>query len=301
MKILLIGANGQVGSEVVQQVNNHDLLALDRNGLDISDPQAVKQVLTTSKAQIVINAAAYTAVDRAEQEPELAFAANRDGPAYLATVCAGLGLPLIHISTDYVFDGRNTKPYRENDPVSPLGIYGRSKWEGEEAVRQALPNHLILRVSWVFGVYGHNFVRTMLRLAHEREQLRVVNDQQGCPTYAGHIAAVLLQLAEQVASGAVQEADWGTYHYCGSPATTWYDFARHIVDLASEQEALKVSEVIPITTNEFPTPATRPAHSVLDNSQLQARFGIVPGDWRQGLQTMLAQIYNVQPGGHSLD
>lgn len=301
MKILVTGANGQVGWALNRQGSfQHEILALDHNGLDITDPIAVQKTVENNKPDVVINAAAYTAVDKAEQEPALAFAVNRDGPRHLAAACAHVQIPLLHISTDYVFDGRKTNPYRESDPVAPLGVYGRSKWEGEEAVRETLPIHIILRVSWVFGDHGHNFVKTMLRLAREREQLRVVADQHGCPTYAGQIAAVLLNLTEQSAprkrrSGRHTEpvrAHWGTYHYSGAPATTWHGFAETIIAKARTYESLRVSDIVPITTADFPTPAARPANSMLDGDLLKERFDIDPGDWQAGLDTMLQALYN---------
>jgi len=284
MRILLTGANGQVGWEIAQHTAKHEIIALDRAALDITQPSAVQQTITDSAADLVINAAAYTAVDQAEQEPDLAFAANRDGPAHLAAVCAQLRIPLFHISTDYVFDGKQQTPYREDDPVAPLGVYGRSKWEGEQAIRHALPAHLILRVSWVFGRHGHNFVKTMLRLAREREQLSVVADQHGCPTYAGSIAEVLLTLADRFDTD--RSLPWGTYHYCDTPATTWHGFTEAIVAMAGAREPLCVGKVVPITTSEYPTPAARPANSVLDCSRFQDHFAITPSLWQTGLQAI---------------
>ena len=285
MKILLTGANGQVGWEIARRAVDHKVLALDHAALDITDAQAVARVLSDSGAAVVINAAAYTAVDRAEQEPEVAFAVNRDGPAHLAAACARLGIPLLHISTDFVFDGLKPGPYGEDDPVAPLGVYGRSKWEGEQAVRDTLAAHLILRVSWVFGAHGHNFVKTMLRLARERDELRVVADQHGCPTYAGDIADVLLAMVGRIVAS--QELGWGTYHYCGTPPTTWHGFAQTIVALAQTVEPLKTTSVVPIATVDYPTPAVRPANSVLDGTRIKTYFGIEPRPWLQGLQAML--------------
>lgn len=289
MRLAIIGAKGQVGWELTRRASRlgHDVLAWDVAELDITDAAAVDRELAASGANAVINAAAYTAVDQAEQEPELAFAVNRDGPAHLAAACARSNLPLLHISTDYVFDGRKAGPYSEDDPVAPLGVYGRSKQEGDEAVRQRLPRHLILRVSWVFGVHGQNFVKTMLRLAREREELRVVADQRGCPTYAGDIAAVLLELAGRMAEIDARGA-WGTYHYCGAPATTWHGFASAIVEQARAREPLEVRAVTPIATADYPTPAARPANSVLDSTRLTKRFGIRPRPWREGLAALLA-------------
>lgn len=288
MRLAIIGAKGQVGWELNRRAPmfGHEALAWDVDTLDITDAAAVDRVLGTSGVNAVINAAAYTAVDRAEQEPEQAFAVNRDGPAHLAAACARLQIPLFHISTDYVFNGVKRSAYTEDDIPAPLGVYGRSKWEGDEAVRRLLPRHLLLRVSWVYGVEGQNFVKTILRLAREREELRVVADQHGCPTYAGDIADVLLELA-----GRIEEIDarklWGTYHYTGEPATTWHGFATVIVEQARRHDKLKVETVTAITTADYPTPAARPANSVLDCSRLAACFGIYPASWQESLATVL--------------
>ncbi len=298
MKVLLTGANGQVGWEIVRRATNHQLLALTHRELDITHSQVVQHTVKESGADIVINAAAYTAVDQAEQEPDMAFAVNRDGPANLAATCAQLGIPLLHLSTDYVFDGSKAGAYHEDDPVAPLGVYGDSKWQGEEAVRQRLAAHLILRVSWIFGSHGRNFVKTMLRLAKERKQLRVVADQYGCPTYAGDIADVVLRLAERVVqdssfgaiSGKNKNSYWGTYHYCGVPATTWHGFAQTIIDIGRMHSPLQVEEIIPIATIDYPTPAVRPVNSVLACQQLQERFAIKPCPWRDGLEATLRMI-----------
>ncbi len=288
MRIIVIGAKGQVGWELTRRAPllGHEVLAWDVAELDITDAAAVDRELAASGANVVINAAAYTAVDRAEQEPELALAVNRDGPAHLAAACNRLNIPLLHISTDYVYDGRKPGPYVEDDPVAPLGVYGRSKAEGDEAVRRLLPRHLILRVSWVFGIHGHNFVKTILRLAREREELRVVADQYGCPTYAGDIADTLLELARRTAEIDANGA-WGTYHYCGEPATTWHGFASAIVEMARAREPLATRSVIAIATADYPLPSPRPVNSVLDCAKLAARFGIRPRLWRAGLDVVI--------------
>ena len=293
MRLAIIGAKGQVGWELARRAPmfGHEVLAWDVDELDITDAAAVDRALTTGGADAVINAAAYTAVDKAEQEPELAFAVNRDGPAHLAAACARSGIPLLHISTDYVFDGTKADPYTEDDPAAPLGVYGQSKWEGDEAVRRSLSRHLILRVSWVFGVEGQNFVKTILRLAREREELRVVADQRGCPTYAGDIADVLLELAGRISQIDADNA-WGVYHYCGEPPTTWHGFASAIVERAKSDEKLKVRTVTAIATADYPTPAARPANSVLDCARLIDRFGIHPASWREGLATMLFALHD---------
>ncbi len=292
MRIAVIGAKGQVGSELTRRAAllGHEALAWDQAELDIGDAAAVDRALAASGADAVINAAAYTAVDKAEQESALAFAVNRDGPAHLAAACNRLKIPLLHISTDYVYDGGKPSPYVEDDPVAPLGVYGRSKAEGDDAVRRLLPRHLILRVSWVFGIHGNNFVKTMLRLAREREELRVVADQSGCPTYAGDIADTLLNLAERTAEIDANGA-WGTYHYCGAPATTWHGFASEIVEQARGFETLRAQTITAIITADYPTPAVRPANSVLDSSRLAFRFGIQPRPWRDGLYALLTALY----------
>ncbi len=287
MRILLTGAGGQLGYEVEQRLaaSRYEFQALNHTALDIADARAVQRVLGRSGADLIINAAAYTAVDRAEQEPDIAFAVNRDGPAHLADCCAMRGIPLFHISTDFIFDGVRAGAYREDDPASPLGIYGLSKWRGEEAVRRVLSEHVIMRVSWVFGAHGQNFVKTILRLARQRPVLRVVADQHGCPTYAGDIADTLLLLLDRFAE--TGKLPWGTYHYAGSPATTWYGFARSIVDRARTHEDLEAREIVPITTAEYPTPAKRPANSRLDCGRLQSSFGIEPCSWHRGLAAVL--------------
>lgn len=288
MHIIVTGAQGQVGWELTRRALGlgHTVLAWDQAELDITDAAAVDHALNASGADVVINAAAYTAVDKAEQEPTLAFAVNQDGPAHLAAACARLNIPLLHISTDYVYDGAKPAPYVEDDPAAPMGVYGASKLAGDEAVRRLLPRHLILRVSWVFGVHGHNFVKTILRLAREREELRVVADQRGCPTFAGDIADTLLELAERSAEIDVNNA-WGTYHYCGEPATTWHGFASAIVEMAREREPLPVRTVTAITTADYPTPAARPVNSMLDCSHLATQFDIQPRPWHEGLKALL--------------
>ncbi len=291
MRVLITGAKGQVGWELTRQAPQagFDILAMDAEGLDITDAQAVKQLVNEAAIDVVINAAAYTAVDRAEQEPEQAYAVNRDGPAYLATACAERGIPLLHLSTDYVFAGDQTQPYREDDPVSPLGVYGQSKWAGEQAVRQTLSQHVILRTSWVFGVHGHNFVKTMLRLAQEREHLHVVADQHGSPTFAGDIAAALLHILRHPAwaSGSL----WGTYHFTGSPPTTWHGLATAAIEHARRWQRLPVQAITPITTADYPTPAARPLYSVLDTRRCAQVFGYPSPPWQTGLAQLVEQEY----------
>jgi dTDP-4-dehydrorhamnose reductase len=290
MRILLTGANGQVGWELSNRGRQRglEILALDRSALNIKDPSSVEKEVSQPGVFLVVNAAAYTAVDQAELEPELAFSVNRDGPAYLASACAKARIPLIHISTDFVFDGEKRGPYHETDQVSPLNVYGKSKAAGEIAVRERLQEHIILRTAWVYGVHGNNFVKTMLRLGREREVVHVVDDQYGCPTYAADLAETILKIAAQfLDDGQVQ---WGTYHYCGKGVTSWYGFAEAIFSVAAEYVALRVRQVEPISTAQYPTAARRPANSVLDCSLVERSFGIVPKPWDESLARMLEQV-----------
>ena len=272
------------------------MVALDLPEIDIANPSAVKNEVSQADVSLIINAAAYTAVDQAESEPELAFAVNRDGSAYLASSCAEVGIPLIHISTDYVFDGSKKGPYFEKDPVSPLGVYGRSKAAGETEVRDHLQKHIILRTAWLYGIHGQSFVKTMLRLGREKEVLRVVADQYGCPTYAVDLAEAILAIAVQI--GEELNIAWGTYHYCGRGVTTWHGFAEAIFDLAKQNHSLIVKKVIPITTAEYPTPAKRPANSVLDCSLITRHFGISSRPWKESLARMINRYHQQQK--HSL-
>jgi dTDP-4-dehydrorhamnose reductase len=291
--ILLTGANGQVGWEVQRRAQHAKikLQAFGSSELNITDASAVSAAVKELQPGAVINAAAYTAVDKAEAERELAFAVNRDGATNLADACQQMNIPLLHISTDYVYDGNKPEPYTEQDPPHPMGVYGESKWEGDQAVANRLEQHLILRVSWVFGSHGHNFVKTMLRLGKERTELRVVADQHGCPTPAADIADTLVLLAQRVTSG--QPTTWGTYHYAGQPPTTWHGFALSILDQATSLGLIDHPvQVHPITTAEYPTPAKRPANSVLNCEKLTNTFGISPHPWKDGLRTMLEEIRN---------
>lgn len=289
MKLLLTGAEGQFGRCLSDRASDYNLIALNRHDLDITNAQAVADCLQTHQPDIVINGAAYTHVDRAESEPELAYAVNRDGPANLAKICAVLDIPLIHISTDYVFDGTATKPYTPDSPVKPLGVYGKSKWAGEEAIREAHSKHLIIRTSWLFSEYGNNFVKTMLRLAKERDEISVVNDQIGCPTYAGHLAEAVLALAEQCLGKATMA--WGTYHFAGDRSVSWYEFATEIFEIAVEQGRVTQAPVVkPISTAEYPTPAMRLNYSVLDGCKLNDLLDDgFENDWLIGLSSFMKQ------------
>ncbi len=290
-KILITGGNGQVGFATTRLLHDSGISvkSLTRHDLDICQTDDVSRAIQKYQPELVINCAAYTAVDRAEEESALAFAINRDGPSYLAQACQAAQIPLIHLSTDYVFAGQGSKPYQEEDEIAPLGIYGLSKWQGEEAVRTTLTEHLIIRTSWVFSSHGQNFVRTMLRLAQERDSLSVVADQHGCPTAANHIAHLLIHLAEQYFSK--HSLPWGTYHFCTGPATTWHGFANAIFDQGLERGLISQKiKVDPITSSEYPTPAQRPAYSVLDCRKTADNFNYTIPRWQDGLREVIEEF-----------
>jgi len=261
------------------------VMAVDRDDLDITDADAVSATVRSYAPGVAINAAAYTAVDKAEAEPDMAYAVNRDGPANLAAACAKLDIPLVHYSTDYVFDGSKAGAYSEEDPVAPLGVYGASKLAGEQAVRSVCAKYLILRTSWVFSAVGHNFVRTMLRLGSEREQLRVVADQYGKPTAAAELARLTCEILTKA------EGRWGIYHLAQSPVTSWHGFAEVIFAEARRQGVdLKVTEVQAITTAEYPTPAKRPANSALNCERLEATFSVSIRPWQESLAEVIREL-----------
>jgi dTDP-4-dehydrorhamnose reductase len=287
MRILIFGKTGQVARELsrIQWPRSSDVVHLDRAQCDLGDSQAIGDAIEWVGSGLVVNAAAYTAVDRAESEPKLAARINRDAPATIAAACAKQGAALIHLSTDYVFDGTRSGPYVEDDVVKPLSVYGRTKEAGEAAIRKVLDRHLIVRTSWVFSAHGSNFVKTMLRLSATRPELRVVADQRGGPTAARDIANTIGVLAAAVEQGT---SDWGTYHYAGADATTWFAFAEAI--LAGVQPRPTIT---PIATSEYPTAAQRPSNSVLDCSRIRDKFGIVQPSWHVALQDTLAELQNV--------
>lgn len=271
----------------------YNVTGIDIDELDITKCGDVNLCMESRCPDIVINCAAYTAVDKAESEPELAFRVNKDGPENLAKACSKLNIPLIHISTDYVFNGTAAVPYKEDDKVDPMSVYGKSKYEGEEAIRNCLKNHLIIRTSWLFGVNGNNFVKTMIRLAKEREEIRVVNDQKGCPTWTGDLADALVLMVNRIAKD-IKNIRWGTYHYCGGGITSWHGFTEAIISRAREWESFKVKKILPIPTTEYPTPAKRPMWSAMDCTKLNETFGICNKDWKQGLTHMLEELYKTK-------
>lgn len=258
------------------------LLHFGRADCDLEDTDAIDRAVRNSGAGVVINAAAYTAVDRAESEPGIAARVNCDAPAAMAFACAETGSALIHLSTDYVFDGSKTGTYAEDEPVAPLSTYGRTKAEGEAAVRGSVPEHIILRTSWVFAAHGANFVRTVLRLANERPELRIVCDQRGAPTAARDIADAIAAIVRSMVR---RRPVWGTFHFTSSEPTTWHAFARNIVELSGLP-----ASVTPITTADYPAAARRPRNSVLDCGRIGRAYGIVQPSWRQALSEVLSEI-----------
>ena len=288
-RVLVAGAGGQVGRELMglSAPAHIEMTGLYRAALDICHADAVHAAFDQAKPDIVVNLAAYTAVDKAEDEPLPAFAANRDGPGMLAQACRRRGIPLLHVSTDYVFDGTKTGAWREDDPVGPVGVYARSKAEGEQLVRDALPDHVILRTSWVFGAHGHNFVRTMLGRIGKNPELRVVDDQRGCPTAAGDLARALMVVAQRMLADPVGVA--GTYHFANAGATTWFRFAQAIFARA-KAHGLDVPRVVPIPTSGYPTRAQRPANSELDCAKVVATFGVARPSWRDSLPQVVDAI-----------
>ncbi len=287
-KFLITGAKGQVGHCLTQQLTGKaEILAVDRDELDITDQSAVKKIVETFKPDVIINAAAHTAVDRAESEVELSEAINVKGPQYLAEAANEIGAVILHISTDYVFEGSGSGEYKEDDQTNPQGVYGRTKLAGEIAVQQANPRSIILRTAWVFGEHGHNFVKTMLRLAKDRDSLGIVGDQFGGPTYAGDIAKTLIEIANQILAG--KENAFGVYHFTGKPYVSWYEFAKAIFAEAELQKLLeKQPHLKAITTAEYPTPAKRPANSRLDLTKIKQVFNIEPSDWHKALKNIKA-------------
>jgi dTDP-4-dehydrorhamnose reductase len=287
VRVLVFGGGGQVGFDLARArwPEGFALRALDRAEADITEPAAIAAALAAELPDLAVNLAAYTAVDRAESERERAWAVNCAGAENVARACSTRGVPLVHISTDYVFDGTKSGPYREKDPVNPLGQYGASKEAGERAVREALGAHVILRTQWVYGVAGANFVKTMLRLGRERDVVRVVADQWGGPTAAADLAHAIVAIAERIAAGS---AAWGTYHYAGAGAVTWHGFAEAIFDLAAPRLGRR-PKVERVATADYPTPARRPLNSVLDCGKIGRDYGIVPPPWRDGLAAMLAE------------
>ena len=286
MRMLVTGATGQLGAEVANgfRHSGHEVVAPARQELDFSSPGQLAAMVRTLQADWVINCAAYTQVDKAESDAQQAFIVNRDSPEQLARAVADYGGRMLQVSTDFIFDGAQRRPYLETDPPNPLGVYGRSKLEGEQAVQRVLPDAVVLRTAWVYGVHGHNFVKTMLRIAAAGKPLRVVNDQVGSPTWTMDIAATIAALVAREATG--------TFNFTSAGETSWHGFASAILDEGAKAGFdINTETVAPIPTSDYPTPATRPAYSVLNTEKIRPLLpGPIP-DWRDSLKKMLQELY----------
>ena len=284
-RILVIGRAGQLATALAEAdwPAGITLSCRGREAIDLERPAAARDAVIAEKPDLVINAAAYTAVDKAESEPERAFAVNRDGPAALAEACLAIGAPLIHVSTDYVFDGSKRGAYVEEDPVNPASVYGASKEAGESGIRARLPAHVIIRSAWIYAPMGQNFVRTMLRLGRERPELRVVDDQIGCPTAAAELARAVQGAARALLAGG---RDYGTFHFAGTGSTSWFGLAEAIFELAPGPRP----RLTPIPSSGYPTPARRPANSVLDSAKFARLYGVTAPPWRESLAQCLRDI-----------
>ena len=294
--ILLFGAGGQLGRETMDlaKTRSIDLVGLTRAEGDITDRNAIRAALERFTPRLIVNAAAYTAVDKAESDVPGAFAGNASGPQNLAVEANARSIPLIHFSTDYVFDGAKLASYVETDPIGPAGAYGRSKAEGEALVRAELPHHVIIRTAWVYGAHGANFLKTMLRLAGERDELRVVADQHGCPTATIDLAEAIFAVDRAISAG-IQP--WGTYHFAGTGVTTWHGFANEIIEAANSFNG-KRPKVTAIQTADFPTPARRPVNSALDSTHFTGVFGYRAAPWQDRTRDVVRQLMqNTSSGG----
>lgn len=293
MKILLTGITGQVGQELQQTLSNlGEVIGVSRQELDLSQSDKIKQQIARLKPNIIVNAGAYTAVDKAETEPDLAMLINANAPKEIATAAQDINATVVHISTDYVFNGQNHTPYLETDPTDPLGVYGKSKLLGEIGVRENCDRHIILRTAWVYGSKGHgNFVKTMLRLGETKEELKVVADQIGSPTWSYDIAEAIATLLKLSTDNSIQ----GTYNFSDSGVASWYDLAVAIFTEAKQLGfSIKIKRVLPITTADYPTPAQRPAYSVLSKSKFTEATGIYPPHWRESLRRMLREWHSLK-------
>ncbi len=287
MRILVAGASGQVGRELCRQglADGFQVIAPERVNFDISDASGIRQFIAEAAPDILFNAAAWNEVDEAEDQSAQAMQVNRDGAVNLATACAEHSIPLVHYSTDYVFDGTKASAYVEDDAPGPINTYGRSKLAGEEAVRANHEQHLILRTSWIFSAHRSNFVKTMLRLGTARTELRVVDDQIGKPTSAATIAQISLAIASDV------RRSWGTYHLAQPEAVSWHDFATAIFEAATQHGlTLAVKNVVPISSDDFASAARRPENSVLDCHKLEDTFEVVIQDWHDALHTVIGDL-----------
>lgn len=293
MKLWVTGVNGQVGSALVKQAidKDYEVIGTTRSDIDITDINQVNSFVDKHRFDVIINAAAYTAVDKAETDAEQAYQVNAEAVKYLAQAALKSNIPILHISTDYVFDGTNQNPYLENDPICPANIYGASKQKGEEYLELSGVKFINLRTSWVFGTEGNNFVKTMVRLANERDELGIIDDQLGAPTFAVDIANVLLVITDKVIKAGFSE--WGTYHYSGAPSITWWGFAKYAIEDAHKCGVVKKLPVLnKLTTAQYPTPAKRPMNSRLDNEKIQKLFSVECSDWMAGVCLLNRRLSN---------
>ncbi|CAI8755047.1 dTDP-4-dehydrorhamnose reductase [Pseudomonas sp. IT-P4] len=287
MKVLITGRHGQISHELQRRLGGGaELIVLGRDQLDFAQPDQIRHQVKNVQPDLIINAAAHTAVDLAESEPQAAFAINAIAPGILAEEALALDIPLIHYSTDYVFDGSKAGPYNEDDTPHPLGVYGKSKLAGEQAIRDVQGRHLILRTSWVYSTHGHNFLLTMQRLLQEKPELHVVADQIGAPTWAGTVANSTLALIERWQANDV--TNWGTYHLTAQGETSWFGFAQAIGE-ALRKQGKPCADLLPIPSSDYPTPAARPLNSRLDCSRLQRDWGVSQPDWQTALRECLTQ------------
>jgi len=292
MRLLITGWQGQLARSLAEAATRRPeitALSIGRPALDLCARPSILRTLADNSPDLIVNTAAYTMVDKAESEPEAAFALNRDGAGLLAEAAAVRNIPIIHVSTDYVYDGAKTSPYTETDPTAPLNVYGASKLAGEQAVAAANPRHVILRTAWVHSPFGQNFVKTMLRLAADRPRLTVVADQFGNPTYAPHLADAILDIARQLPGRARGDPLFGLYHATGSGETTWHGLAEAVF-VRSRALGGPAAEVAPIPSSGYPTPARRPANSRLDCSHLKQAFGVVLPAWQDGVEAGVARL-----------
>jgi dTDP-4-dehydrorhamnose reductase len=289
MRILVTGRNGQVAQSLAERVGAaHELVFADRPGFDLADAASIMRTVEQARPDLVFSVAAFTAVDKAESERGLAMAVNGEGPGVLARAAAAIGAPIVHLSTDYVFDGSSGRPYRESDPVAPLGVYGETKLAGEQAIAASGARFAILRTAWVYSPFGNNFVKTMLRLAADRDELTVVDDQHGCPTSAMDIAAAMFRVADVWATEPGHGGD-AIYHLAGNGDTNWADFARAIMAFSAARGGPSAS-VRGIPTSAYPTPARRPANSRLDSGRFAKAFGYRAPEWRASLEPVVARL-----------
>jgi dTDP-4-dehydrorhamnose reductase len=292
-RIFIAGEHGQVAQALghAYKLRGDHVVMVGRSNISVTDESHLLSAVVAFNPDLVINAAAYTSVDKAEDDKEAAFAVNRDGAGFVAAAAKAAGVPVIHLSTDYVFDGRKQAPYRETDPTNPLNVYGESKLAGEIAIASSTSNYVILRTSWVCSPIGHNFVKTMLRLAHDRDEIAVVDDQWGCPTFASDLAAVIISIGDKLASVDDRSRFYGIYHASGAGETTWYRFAREIMAQSAAKSG-PACRVRAIASSEYPTRAKRPAYSCLDCSKIKRVFGISPPSWQTSLQACLDLLIN---------